>query len=352
MPELWRGRRAGVIHPDIAEDSDGNSTDDSIRLVRRYLAREGYGSAVYSPIGAGDQVLGALVLVHAGDAQPWSDDELEVVFDIGRDLGRILTNISTFEREQRLAEKLHRLDTFKSDLISTVSHELKNPLTSILGNLELVADQQLPPERADRALKALVRGVHRMADIVDELGALYDVDADRPAAGGVVDLVPIARGACDLVADTVERRHLTLRLALPDSPALIEGEARELDRVVVNLVSNAVKYTPDGGTVGVVVVAHDGEVEVRVEDDGIGISPDDQSHLFDEFFRSPDPAASARPGSGLGLSIADRIVRRHGGRIDVESAVGEGSTFTVHLPAARTPAADSTGDNTGTRGAR
>jgi len=332
MPRLWRARRPSVIALDY---TNSLGPTENIERVRSYLERNGYGSAVYTPIGAGDQVLGALVLLRSPEGQPWSDYELEVVFDIGRDLGRILTNVATFEREKSLAGELHRLDAFKSDLISTVSHELKNPLTAILGNLELVGDADLPPERAEAALGALTRSSHRMAGIVDELRELYDTDPGRIPAAEVVDLVPLARGALELVSTTAAQRRLALDLDLPTSPVLILGEARELDRVVVNLVSNAVKYTPDGGTVSVVVRARDDEVEVCIRDTGIGISPDDQSHLFDEFFRSPDPAARTQPGTGLGLTIVDRIVRRHGGRVDVVSDIGAGSTFTVRLPAAR-----------------
>ena len=330
MPRLWKAHRPGMISLLWPEKSD-----DRLHAGRRYLVKNGFGSAVYTPIGAGDRVLGALVLLRGTSSHAWSDYELEAAFEIGRDLGRILTNVATFEREKTLASELHRLDAFKSDLISTVSHELKNPLTSILGNLELVGDPDLPPERTEAALGALTRSTHRMAGIVDELRELYDTDPDRLPGDDLVDLVPLARGACELVSTTAEQRRLSLDLDLPSSPALTPGEARELDRVVVNLVSNAVKYTPDGGTVSVAIRAGDDEVEVCIRDTGIGISADDQSHLFDEFFRSPDPAARTQPGTGLGLTIVDRIVRRHGGRIDVVSDIGAGSTFTVHLPAAR-----------------
>jgi signal transduction histidine kinase len=124
------------------------------------------------------------------------------------------------------------------------------------------------------------------------------------------------------------------------TPVVALGDAAELDRVVVNLVNNAVKYTHTGGTITITLRPADeedgdGMVELVVADDGIGIAEADHDRLFTEFFRSTNPAALARPGTGLGLTIVDRIVRRHGGRIEVDSELGIGTTFRVLLPAAR-----------------
>ena len=133
---------------------------------------------------------------------------------------------------------------------------------------------------------------------------------------------------------------VTTVIEVPDHGITVPGRRDELHRMLANLVSNAVKYSDPGGSV-TVGVEHDGEhVVVRVSDEGIGISEEDQQDLFREFYRSTNPRALERPGSGLGLVIVDRIVQRHGGRLQVESRLGEGTTFVVRLPAA-TPAATS-----------
>ena len=122
-------------------------------------------------------------------------------------------------------------------------------------------------------------------------------------------------------------------LDAPREQVLALGDATELDRVCANLVSNAVKYTPEGGSVTVSLTCEEDEVVLTVADEGIGISEADVARLGTEFFRSSNPAAVAQPGTGLGLAIVSRVVARHGGRMTVSSRLGEGSTFRVHLPA-------------------
>jgi signal transduction histidine kinase len=139
---------------------------------------------------------------------------------------------------------------------------------------------------------------------------------------------------------TAKQKDLTIVREVPSSPVVAWGEAHELFQVCANLVSNAMRYTPSGGTITVALAGRADDVELVVADTGIGISATDQQRLFDEFFRSTNPTALATPGTGLGLSIVHRIVERHHGRIAVESELGSGTTFRVTLPAetGRTPA--------------
>jgi signal transduction histidine kinase len=132
----------------------------------------------------------------------------------------------------------------------------------------------------------------------------------------------------------MDQQGLHVILDIPVGPVCAWGEAGELFRVCVNLVSNAVNYTPQGGTITVSLARTPRGIELVVADTGLGISSADQEQLFQEFFRSTNPAAIAMPGTGLGLSIVHRIVERHHGRIAVESELGSGTTFTVTLPAA------------------
>ena len=133
----------------------------------------------------------------------------------------------------------------------------------------------------------------------------------------------------------MESKDLVVEVSVPEHPVLALGEREELDKVVLNVVSNAVKYTPEGRRVRITLEAATDVVVLRVADEGLGISEADQAQLFTEFFRSNNPEAVAQPGTGLGLAIVKRIIERHRGQVEVDSTLGEGSTFTVTLPIAR-----------------
>jgi signal transduction histidine kinase len=257
-------------------------------------------------------------------------------FDLGGDLGQLLFNARAFDREQRLARELRALDDYKNRLITTVTQELRRPLSAIVADLETLGGEPLPVY-ARRALDTMDRTSERMVRLVEDLMLLSRVaDPENELSRGPVDLLPIVRDVSELTEVAARERDLTLRVRTPAfTPVVALGNAVELDRVVVNLVNNAVKYTHTGGTITTTLRPVEGQdmVELVVTDDGIGISAEDQQKLFTEFFRSTNPVALARPGTGLGLAIVDRIVRRHGGRIEVESELGVGTTFRVLLPA-------------------
>ena len=304
-------------------------------IVRSFLRAIEVASLIFVPLGAGPECVGNLVLTRLDGGPEWTESEATAALDIGHDLGRAILNARTFEREHELVEELRELDSYKSQLIATVAHELKNPLTSVLGHLEIL---DLRPELSDASrgsLQVMERGAQRMVKVIDDLLLLASVgDPSTPLHSEAVDLTHVVDEVVDLVAVTAKQKSIDIHLDLPASPVLALGDAGELDRVCTNLLSNAVKYTPDGGSVTLRVLRTPREVALEVADGGIGISPEDLARLGTEFFRSSNPAALAVPGTGLGLAIVRRIVERHHGRLDIESELGRGSTFRVHLPAA------------------
>ncbi|MEI5674697.1 MULTISPECIES: sensor histidine kinase [unclassified Nocardioides] len=330
------------------------------RDIARLLAELEVDSILFVPLGAGHECLGNLVLTRTADAPRWTEAEAAAALDVGRDLGAAILNVRAYEREHRLVEELRALDTYKSQLIATVSHELKNPLTSVLGHLEILESADEIPGPARRSIVAMHRGARRLGRVVDDLLLLAKVgDPETPIIGRPVDLAAIVRDVVDLTAVEAERRQQTVTISnvadTLDGQVLANGDPAELDRVVSNLVSNALKYTPEHGHIAIALNRHSEggsgnygpstdraiarasdvtEVELVVSDNGYGISAHDQQQLFTEFFRSSNPVAVAQPGTGLGLAIVRRIVRRHGGHITVDSKMGQGSTFRVLLPAA------------------
>lgn len=329
---LWAEQAIGVFGRSERHHVDEANTEP-IALAERYLDDEGLESMLYAPLGAGSDCLGHVTMVRTLGAPRWTGLEIEAVREIGRDLGTILFNARADQRDRELLADLRALDTYKSEMVATVSHELKNPLTAILGNLELA--EMAAPEDVEHVVAAVDRSVQRMVRIVADLRTLGEMGAeDDPADVAPVDLAAITRDVVDLVGDAAGRRGLTLTLRSPADPVLVEGYAAELDRVVMNLVSNAIKYSPDGGRIRVGVQPTPDSVVLTVADQGIGIGEEDRGRIFSEFFRSSNPRARAEPGTGLGLAIVRRIVERHGGRVDLESTLGAGATFRVRLPRA------------------
>jgi signal transduction histidine kinase len=227
---------------------------------------------------------------------------------------------------------LRELGEHRTAMANVLAHELKTPLTVIIGNAERL-EPDAPSERTLSARGAIERGARRIAKTIDDMLALAQIDnPNAPRVLVQVDLAELVSEAIELNWAAAERVGVHLHATLGDRPTLVTGDRDELDQMVHNLVSNAVKYSPAGGTV-TVACSLDGDHAVLVcRDEGIGISEEDQARLFDEFFRSSDPAAQARPGTGLGLFIVLRVVERHHGLITVDSELGAGSTFTVRIP--------------------
>lgn len=315
------------ITPDIL-------TDDQREQIYSFMKTIDVTSMLFIPLGAGKECLGNLVLTRHGELRTeWSDVERRVALDIGHDLGRALLNARSFERERRLVDELRQLDSYKSTLIATLAHELKNPLTAILGHAEMLdASPDLTPS-ARNSISAVERGAARMQRLVDDLLVLARAgDPHSAFTPAPVDLHAAVLDALDLMRVTINRKELEVVVETPTDGLEVMAESDGVERVVSNLVSNATKYTPEGGRITVRLQAAAREVRLDVVDTGIGISERDQEHLFSEFFRSTNPAAVALPGTGLGLAIVKSIVERHRGRITCESTLGRGARFSVFLP--------------------
>ena len=329
----WGNQRAVVVAPYRAF-AETTPQEEGVRILA-FISDLGVESLLFTPLGAGPECLGNLVLTRLRGAPEWTEAEAATALDIGHDLGRAILNARTFEREHQLVEELQELDTYKGQLIATVAHELKSPLTSVLGHLEMLESSADFSGITLGSLRAMDRGARRMVRVIDDLLLLSKVgDADNPVISAPVDLHRIVDDVVDLTTVSAARKRLDVRVVAPAEPVLALGDPDELDRVCANLVSNAVKYTPEDGAVSITVARAGDDVVLTVADEGIGISAADITKLGTEFFRSSNPAAVAQPGTGLGLAIVRRILDRHAGRLEIESELGCGSTFRVWLPAA------------------
>jgi len=216
-----------------------------------------------------------------------------------------------------------------------VSHELRTPLAVIRSAADNLADGVVGGDERVREYGQLVRreGL-RLTDLVEQVLEFAGLQSgQRTAARHPVTIAAVLReaiGAAQLAAETAGIR---VELAIADGLPAVAGDEAALRRVFVNLIGNAVKYGAQAGWVGVRASASGGRVEIAVSDRGIGIAAVEQTKIFEPFYRTPDVVAAQIQGAGLGLSLVKRIVEAHGGAIAVESAPGQGSTFTVTLPA-------------------
>jgi signal transduction histidine kinase len=325
----WPENRTMVV-ADLGDSSAGLLSSDERDLVLELVRALGSDSLMLVPLGTGPECLGYTLMLRSKDAAEWSEAEDEAALEVGREIGRAVHRARLYQAERRLVTQLQELDRFRGEMIATITHELKNPLTSIGGHVELLADDGVAPVSVD----AIARNVRRLQQLVEDLLLLSSIrDPQRPFEPAEVELSALVREVCDLLDVQASRRDLVIDIGGVDPDVWVVAERDELARMLTNVVSNAVKYTGDGGSVRLGLAAKDGLAVFTCADTGIGIAEEDLATLFDEFDRSSNPAAHAVPGTGLGLAIVRRIVDRHGGTIEVDSVLGRGSTFRVSLPA-------------------
>ena len=245
--------------------------------------------------------------------------------------------VNALRREREVVARLKDLDQVKDDFVTTVSHELRTPMSSIIGSAEMLADGlvgDLEPDQL-RMVEVINRNGDRLLALADDLLMLATFDHESwPEQSVDVDLRDVVEQSASAVASMLATRDLDVGYTLADSPVLVSGDASHLERALTNLLTNGVKFTPDGGHVHVEVHANPKArtAVLSVTDTGLGIPASDLEHVFGRFFRSSIVQEQAIQGSGLGLAIVKTIVESHEGRIDVRSEPGTGTTFTMTLP--------------------
>ena len=239
--------------------------------------------------------------------------------------------------------RLRELDRLKDEFIGLVSHELRTPLTSIIGYADLLRDEHGGQLNADRYAAVIERNSQRLLRLVEDLLFLSQIQSGKLAVQfRSADVASLAASAVREMQPSAQRKHIDLVLTAAAVPRFAADPAR-IEQLLGNLISNAVKFTPDGGSVEVRVAAEAGQAVLTVSDNGAGIPAADLDQIFERFFRSGYAARQAIPGTGLGLTIARAIVDAHDGTITAVSDEGHGTAFTVRLPlrplADRSPAA-------------
>jgi len=330
LEAVYQGQ-SGYRIQDLRSDEAGEMPAE----IRERLLGLGAASLLLTPFGVGPELLGCLTLSRDSPDRPWTAVEAEAVESLAADVGRALEHARLYEGEERVIEELKAVDRAKDGFIAAASHDLRTPLTSIIGYVELLADGEaglVGPEQL-RMLDAVDRNAQRLKTLVEDVLTITKIEVgaftSRLEPVGLADLV---WAAAELIRPSAGVGGLTFEVICADLGLMVDGDAEQLDRVLVNLLSNAVKYTPRGGDVSVSLTREQDSAVLTVADTGIGIPEKDQGLLFTRFFRASNAVDRALPGSGLGLSIVRTIVANHHGTIGLVSAEGQGTTFTLRLP--------------------
>ncbi|MCX5919077.1 MAG: phosphate regulon sensor histidine kinase PhoR [Deltaproteobacteria bacterium] len=229
---------------------------------------------------------------------------------------------------------LKRLERVRQDFVANVSHELRTPLTAIKGYVEALRDGGLQdPVQAEQFLRVIQRHSERMDKIVSDLLLLSELEsADRVLQRETVHLPELIRTALETLRPLAEGKKQNLRVEPLEGLPTLRADSQKIHQVLINLLHNAISYTPEEGSITVGATPVPDGAEVSVTDTGIGIPPEDLSRIFERFYRVDKGRSRELGGTGLGLSIVKHIVEAHGGHVRVESKPGKGSRFTFFLP--------------------
>jgi signal transduction histidine kinase len=318
-PEEFRNTFAGV-YQDFGELAD----------MQTYLA---------TPLVHAGETVGSLAL-HFKEAAAVGASDRAFTLLLAQAAATALHRARSYDAELEKRRRAEMLVQAREDVLGVVAHDLRNPLNLILMTTELLIEEKLPPERLAEMLNIAMRAAKQMNRLIDDL-----LDHVRLQAGTLsldveeVSVEAIMRQAEETFRPLAERRHLHFETA-PHDGAIVRADPARVSQIVGNLIGNAIKFTPEQGSVKLRATPEDKQVVFQVVDDGPGIPADNISHLFDNFWQA---RKSDKRGVGLGLAIVKELVEAHGGKIWVESKVDHGSTFSFSLPAGGIPMVSTAG---------
>jgi GAF domain-containing protein len=280
-------------------------------------------------------MLGAFVLARL-DVSPFSARDLQLAETFADQAAIAIKNVELFNEIQAKSRELEVANRHKSEFLANMSHELRTPLNAIIGFSEVLTTGMFGDVNSKQKeyLEDILSSGQHLLSLINDILDLSKIEAGRMelepsmfAIGGALE------SGLTIVRERATRHGIALDASIPKDLPRVEADERKVKQILYNLLSNAVKFTPDGGRVQVRARAENGDVRIDVQDNGIGIAPNDQSRIFEEFRQVG--RERSREGTGLGLTLTRRYVELHGGRIWVESAPGQGSTFSFTLPLKR-----------------
>jgi signal transduction histidine kinase len=326
------GRAAMTRQP--IQVPDVTDTDAYTSSVRDALLRFGYLSLLAVPLITEDEVVGALV-VNRHAAGAFTDRTVELLRTFATQSALAIQNARLFQEIEDKGRQLEIANQHKSEFLASVSHELRTPLNAIIGFSEVMLERMFGEinEKQEEYLNDILSSGRHLLSLINDILDLAKIEAGRmELEASDFDLPQAIDNTLILVRERAVRRGITLETSVDPQLGEVKGDERKIKQVLLNLLSNAVKFTPEGGRIEVRAGLADGAAEISVIDTGVGIAPEDHTAVFEEFRQVGTDYARKHEGTGLGLALARKFVELHGGKIWVNSQVGQGATFTFTIP--------------------
>jgi signal transduction histidine kinase/putative methionine-R-sulfoxide reductase with GAF domain len=305
-----------------------------IRGIRPILSRLGYRSLLSVPLLLEKRIMGALT-VFRREVGSFSSEVVNLLQTFAAQSALAIQNARLFREIEEKSREIEAANRHKSEFLANMSHELRTPLNAIIGFSEVLQERlfgELNEKQAEYTDDILTSGRHLLS-LINEILDLSKVEAGRMELEVATFDLPLAiDNARTFVRERAVKHGINLDVTVDERLGDFTGDERKIKQILLNLLSNAVKFTPEGGRIGINARQVDGSVEVSVSDTGIGISPEDQTKIFEEFRQVGSDNAKKVEGTGLGLTLAKKFVELHGGKMWVESEVGKGSKFFFTLP--------------------
>ncbi|NUO35361.1 MAG: GAF domain-containing protein [Dermatophilaceae bacterium] len=347
LPPLPRSlaQQVGAVNDELRRDAGFFDLGDLLahqayadERVRAFHRATGALSLLMLPVGTGGRGLGILAVLMVNAPRRWHRHEIQAAQQCAAIAAQSIVSLRLSQMQDEQVRRLTELDRQKTDFMATVSHELRTPLTSISGYLELLVDGDFGEVTDGQhvALDIIGRNATRLRGLIEDLLVLNKIEISGLQA--IAEEVAV-RDLLRSVTETMEPVAAAsgVRLICPEVPddLVVKVDRGQVERALINLGSNAVKFTPEGGEVVLTAERSGGSTIISVHDTGIGIPAGDLARLSERFFRAGNATAAAIPGTGLGLAIVRAIVEGHGGELVIASVEGEGSTMQVVLPVAQ-----------------
>jgi signal transduction histidine kinase len=301
--------------------------------VRKPLIDAGHRALLGVPLLSEDEVVGVLAVTRKTPGE-FDPEVIRLLSTFANQSALAIQNARLFQDIEEKSRQLEAASQHKSEFLANMSHELRTPLNAIIGFSEVLTERMFGDlnEKQEEYLKDISSSGTHLLSLINDILDLSKIEAGRMELELTdFDLPTALENALTLVRERAGRRNIILQMRVDKRLGEVRADERKIRQVVLNLLSNAIKFTLEGGRIEVAAVPKDGLVEVSVSDTGVGIAPEEQEAVFEEF-RQVGTAEKKAEGTGLGLTLCRKFIELHGGRIWVKSQVGEGSTFTFTIP--------------------